>query len=324
MSLLAQLPRRYNLDFFSVGQISLDTIVDHRGHHGPMPGGGALYPAVVATQLGLRSAVYGKVGQDFPSQALAKLGATGLNVDAVRKVQGEAARLTIDYLDEFEEKVSIVPGVSYELSSEEIPGGFFNSRVIHVSTLRGPFLRKFLERAGKQENTLVSFAPKSDLRQESAEDFAALLSKVDALFCNEFEIGLYSDSQSMELRLVEMAVKGPKLVVVTLGERGSLVLADQKVHQIKAFPIRSLISSCGAGDAYLAGFWCAYLRGWPLPECGAFASKVAVSVMRGYGLPLNTDVFSEILADRFCQEILAKPLKETIRQQGLKNQGASA
>jgi len=316
MSAVPQLPRRYDLDFFSVGQISLDTIVDHRGPHGPIPGGGALYPAVVATQLGLRSAVYGKVGEDFPSQALAKLGATGVNIEAVQKVQGETARLTIDYLDEIEEKVSVVPGVGYELLGEEIPEVFFNSRVIHVSTLRGPFLGKFLERARVEENTLISFAPKSDLRQESAEDVAALLSKVDALFCNEFEIGLYSAGQSMEQRLVELANKGPKLVVVTLGERGSLIFADQRVHRINALQLSSITNLCGAGDAYLAGFWCAYLRGWPLPDCGAFASTVAVSVMRGYGVPLDRDIFAEILADRFCQEILTKPLEATSHHQG--------
>jgi sugar/nucleoside kinase (ribokinase family) len=273
-----------------------------------LPGGGALYPALVAAQLGLRSAVYGKVGSDFPSAALARLRATGLNTEAIRKVKGETAKITIDYLDAFEEKVGIFPGVGYELSTHEVPGALFNSRVIHVSTARGAFLESFLERACGREDVLVSLAPKSDLKQEPRQRVASLFSRVDALFFNEFEIGLYSAAETMERRLLNIASKGPKVIVVTLGERGSLVYANQEVYEIKAFRPSLVRSRCGAGDAYLAGFWYAYLRGCSLPDCGAFASRVAVSVMDDYGLPLNKKIFARILSDPFCQEISKKPM----------------
>jgi sugar/nucleoside kinase (ribokinase family) len=298
----------YAFDFFSVGQVTLDTIVDHRGAHGLLPGGGALYPALVATQLGLCSAVYGKVGSDFPSRALAKLRSTGLNTQAIRRMEGETGRITIDYSDGPEEKISIFPGLGYDLSTDEIPKGYRNSRVIHVSTAHQPFLESFLESVRKQDYTFISFAPKSDLKLESPETIARLFSKVDAVFCNEFELALYSTADSTERRLVDIATKGPNLIVVTLGERGSLVYSNQEVHKIRAFrpgPVRSL---CGAGDAYLAGFWCAYLRGCSLYDCGVFASRVAVSVMRGYGLPLKRQIFERLSSDHFCREILAQPM----------------
>ena len=160
------LPHPYAFDFFSVGQVTLDTIIDHRGTHGLLPGGGALYPALVATQLGLRSAVYGKVGSDFPVLTLAKLRATGLNTKAIRGTEGKTGRITIDYSDGPEERVSIFPGLAYGLSIDEIPEGYWNSRVIHVSTAHPPFLEGFLDCARRQDHTLISFAPKSDLKRE--------------------------------------------------------------------------------------------------------------------------------------------------------------
>ena len=39
-----------------------------------------------------------------------------------------------------------------------------------------------------------------------------------------------------------------------------------------------------------------------LPDCGGFASRVAVSVMDDYGLPLNTETFARIFSDPFSQE----------------------
>jgi sugar/nucleoside kinase (ribokinase family) len=314
MTRTLRLSRRYDLDFFSVGQVTLDTIIDHQGEHGLLPGGGALYPALVAAQLGLRSAVYGKVGSDFPSPALAKLHATGLNIEAIRKVKGKTAKLTIEYLDAFEEKVGIFPGVGYKLSTRELPKALFDSRVIHVSTARASFLESFFEFVCGRERALVSFAPKSDLKQEPPQRVASLFSRVDALFFNEFEIGLYSAAGSMERRLLNIASKGPKVVVVTLGERGSLVCGDQKVYEIEAFRPNLVRSRCGAGDAYLAGFLYAYLRGCSLPDCGGFASRVAVSVMDDYGLPLNTETFARIFSDPFSQEILKKPMTGMCRR----------
>jgi sugar/nucleoside kinase (ribokinase family) len=307
-------PHPYDFDFISVGQVSLDTINDHRGEHGFLPGGGALYPALVATQLGLRSAVYGKVGRDFPPSALAKLRATGLNIEAIRKVQGETAKLTIEYLDAFEEKVGIFPGVGYDLSTREVPKALLNSRVVHVSTARASFLESFFERACGRERSLVSFAPKSDLKQEPPQRVASLFSRVDALFFNEFEIGLYSAAGSMEQKILNIAGKGPRVVVVTLGERGSLVCGNQQVYEIEAFRPNLVRNRCGAGDAYLAGFWYAYLRGCSLPDCGGFASRAAVCVMDDYGLPLNTESFARILSDPFCQEISKKPMTGMCRQ----------
>ena len=296
-----------DFDLFSVGQMSLDTIVDHRGTHGLFPGGGALYPAVVAAQLGFRSAVYGKVGKDFPEGALARMRAAGVNGEAIRQVEGLTAKVAISYPLGSQQKADIAAGVGYDLSVSEIPERHWNSKVIHASTVQRSFLRNFLERARTQEHSLLSFSPKSDLKEESHENLAELLSQVDALFLNDLELALYASGKTVRERLLNLARKGPKVIVITLGEQGSLIQEGQEVHVIKPFFPRVIRNVSGAGDAYLAGFWYAYLQGCKLPECGAFASRVAVCVMPSYGLPLNTENFAPILSDPFCQKIMAGP-----------------
>jgi sugar/nucleoside kinase (ribokinase family) len=294
----------YDFDFFSVGQLSLDTIVNHEGIHGLFPGGGALYPAVVAAQLGLRSAVYGKVGKDFPLEDLRKIRAAGVNGEAIRQVGGASAKITIRYPRGSREKIDILEGVGYDLSVSEVPKSHWNSRIVHVSTAKWSFLRHFLERAGVQDHTLLSFAPKSDLKAEKPESVAKLLSEVDVLFLNEDELSLYAPGKTLPDRLANLARIGTKVVVVTLAEQGSLIQHGQEVHKIEPFVPLIVRNVCGAGDAYIAGFWFAYLQGYSLPDCGAFASRVAVCVMPSYGLPLSSDNFAPILSDPLCQRVM--------------------
>src|SRR5229473_8427596 len=218
-----------DFDLFSVGQMTLDTIVDHRGTHGLFPGGGALYPAVVAAQLGFRSAIYSKVGKDFPEETLARMRAAGVNGEAIRQVEGLTAKVTISYPSGSQQKADIAAGVGYDLSVSEIPESHWNSKVIHVSAAQRPFLHHFLERARAQKHTLLSFAPKSDLRGESRESLVELFSQVDALFLNDLELSLYAPGSTLTGRLLNLAREGPEVIVVTLGEQGSLIHEGQQV-----------------------------------------------------------------------------------------------
>ncbi len=64
---------------------------------------------------------------------------------------------------------------------------------------------------------------------------------------------------------------GPKIVVVTLAELGSVIYDGKEFIEIPPHPV-NLLDSTGAGDTYMAGFTHAYLNGESLRECGTFAS----------------------------------------------------
>jgi sugar/nucleoside kinase (ribokinase family) len=70
---------------------------------------------------------------------------------------------------------------------------------------------------------------------------------------------------------------GPKLVIVTLAELGSVIYDGDRFIEIPPYPV-DLVDATGAGDTYMAGFTFARLAGQSLRESGAFASCVS-SVM---------------------------------------------
>jgi sugar/nucleoside kinase (ribokinase family) len=70
---------------------------------------------------------------------------------------------------------------------------------------------------------------------------------------------------------------GPKIVIVTLAELGSVIYDGEQFVDIPPYEI-NLVDSTGAGDTFMAGFTFEYLRTLDLRQAGTFASCVS-SVM---------------------------------------------
>jgi sugar/nucleoside kinase (ribokinase family) len=65
-----------------------------------------------------------------------------------------------------------------------------------------------------------------------------------------------------------------RLLCVTLGERGAMVLDGDGLHHAPAFRVKA-VDTTGAGDVFRAGVIYALLRGWPTPELLRFATAAA-------------------------------------------------
>lgn len=76
---------------------------------------------------------------------------------------------------------------------------------------------------------------------------------------------------------------GPKIVIVTLAELGSVIYDGQRFVDIPPFEI-NLLDSTGAGDTYMAGFTYEYLNtGGDLKRSGCFASCVSSIMIEQIG-----------------------------------------
>ena len=63
-------------------------------------------------------------------------------------------------------------------------------------------------------------------------------------------------------------------MVLTLGDKGSLIYADGVFHKIPAYPARDLVDATGCGDTYMAGYLYKRSRGASCDEAGAFAAAM--------------------------------------------------
>ncbi|OGG03317.1 hypothetical protein A2W14_02385 [Candidatus Gottesmanbacteria bacterium RBG_16_37_8] len=74
-----------------------------------------------------------------------------------------------------------------------------------------------------------------------------------------------------------------KIVITTLGEKGSLISLNDKKVEIKSCSVKNASDPAGAGDAYRAGFVAGYLRKLPIETCGRMGSVASAYTVEKFG-----------------------------------------
>ena len=84
----------------------------------------------------------------------------------------------------------------------------------------------------------------------------------------------------MEEFLKAISTRGPKIVVVTRGEKGSMAYDGSRFYLGGIVPCQ-VVDTMGAGDSFIAGFLYGLMRGRDIPACMALGAKNS-SVTLGY------------------------------------------
>ncbi len=115
------------------------------------------------------------------------------------------------------------------------------------------------------------------------EDFRALVSdEVDILFGNEHELVSLYEVPTLDDAIARVQLDC-QLAVITVGDRGSLVVSPDGVLHARAEPVDRVLDTTGAGDLFAAGFLYGYTRSMPLAECARIGSIAAAEVISHVG-----------------------------------------
>jgi ribokinase len=116
---------------------------------------------------------------------------------------------------------------------------------------------------------------------------------VDTLFVSDEEAAALTGTSDILEAFRKLRRTGAQSVVMKLGRRGCLTCASGVLRQVPAFRVK-VLDSTGAGDAFVAAFLQAKLRGWPELEAAVVANAagaVAASVVgAGERLPTLSQV----------------------------------
>ena len=82
---------------------------------------------------------------------------------------------------------------------------------------------------------------------------------------------------------VEYAKSLDILTVITLSEKGSLIVHNNEVIDVSPLKVEKVIDTTGAGDLYAAGFLYGCAKNRSFEECGRYASIAASESISHYG-----------------------------------------
>lgn len=116
--------------------------------------------------------------------------------------------------------------------------------------------------------------------RESFHD--AVKNGVDIVIADEDEINALMQTSRFEETLD--AISGyVNLFVMTRSEKGSVICHGGQTVVHPANPVRKVVDTTGAGDAYCAGFLYGWANAWSLEECARLGTHCATQVIQQVG-----------------------------------------
>jgi fructokinase len=228
-------------------------------------GGAPANAAVALSRLGVPSAFCGVAGVDpFGSRLRDELTAEGVDTSRLRQTDAHATTLAYAWKDaRGDGHFWILRGADSLLSEEDAQrAGIANLSVLVVGSvsLAAEPSRSAIERAvsiARQEDVVVVFDV--NLRPTLWPDLASARTASEEVIRSsdlvklslDDAIGLFGEGISPDAAIQTVRALGPKIVVLTDGERGSWFNSGFSIIHVPAFDVDA-IEPTGAGDAFTA------------------------------------------------------------------------
>lgn len=148
----------------------------------------------------------------------------------------------------------------------------------------------------------IFFAPGPMITEIDGGVMDDILSLRPIVHLNEKELLDFVRGTSVEECLKKLYECTHNLVIVTLGERGTMYYDGTQMHLVDAFPT-TVVDTIGAGDSHIAAIIGGYSRGMDVEDGIRLANKVASNMVGMKGSTVKQEVFEEWNMEReVCDE----------------------
>jgi ribokinase len=256
------------MDLVVMGSLNMDLVVkaDRAPEGGEtlpgkefhmIAGGKGANQAAAASRLGGKTGLVGRVGKDgFGTQLKANLAAMG--VDTTRVIDDEEAPTGIALIivdERGENRILIVAGSNGRVSPADINDAADRIRQAKLLIMQFEVPLETVSYALDLASqylvpVLLNPAPAYKVGRD-------VLSKVTYLVLNESEAHLLtglgvSDPSSAFQAAQNLRLQGARIVILTLGAQGAVVVSDKILQHIPAYKVK-VVDTTAAGDAFIGG-----------------------------------------------------------------------
>lgn len=262
-------------------------------------GGKGANQAVMAAKLGGHVVMVTKLGQDiFGQDMLKNFQQWGVDTEFVSFTAAAfsgTASIAVD--EEGHNSIIVVPGANDLLTPTDVEAvrPAIAAADVLVCQLEIPLettlaALRLARKAGV--TTLFNPAP-------AQADLPAELYHLSDILCpNETETELLTSLSVKSLEEAEAAARvllarGARQVILTLGERGSLLVSAEETTHVAVSPVK-VVDTTGAGDAFIGSLAYFLAVGQPLIEAIRQANQIAAISVQGHGTQTSYPLVSDL------------------------------
>lgn len=237
-------------------------------------GGGPVATALVSlARLGVRTSFIGKLGDnEFSHSVIDELIKEGVDINNIIKEEAAGPHFAFVLVDEKKGSRTIywTDQMVADLKRDALNKDYITScRVLHLDD--SDLSAAILAASWAKEEGIMTVL---DAENPRKKQLLSLVKVIDYLIVPEEFALTFSGTDNAEEATHCLLKKGPKVVVVTQGKRGSFTRTRKKSFYQPAFKV-SVVDTTGCGDVFHGGFIYGLLKNWPIEAVCEFASAVA-------------------------------------------------
>jgi len=279
-------------DLVGIGNPVYDIIITPFSRtNGRVLSGCSTNACLASKKLGLKKVgLVGAIGLDYKKRFLDDMRNYGIevSVDATCK---ETGGFHLIY-DATGNRTLDVLGQAGKITSKNFPEEFLQSRFFIIGPILGEVDLTLIEFLRSSTSGKLFLDPQGLIRligpdgrivhSCNSDEFKQITSLVDFLKPNQHESETITHEKDPLLALQRLSSMGARVPVITLAERGSLMLEGGRLSRIPPYATHA-VDPTGAGDVYAGSFITELERGSNLVEAALYASAAASIMVEQVG-----------------------------------------
>ncbi len=235
------------------GSVAFDSVTTPFGRVEDVLGGTAVYFSLAASYF-VPVRLVAVVGEDFPDEHCEVF--RGRSVD-LAGLEVRAGAQTFRWTGRYEGAMNEAQTLDVRLNvladaPPVVPEAFRDSRTVFLANTH-PALQKDLAAQLTEPATIVCDTMNLwiDTQREALLDTLAI---VDGVIINDGEARMLTGCVNLIEAGEHVLGLGPRFVIIKKGEHGALLISEEGVTAVPAYPARRVFDPTGAGDSFAGGF----------------------------------------------------------------------
>jgi sugar/nucleoside kinase (ribokinase family) len=273
-----------------VGSVAFDGIETPHGKVEKTLGGAASYFSLSASYF-TPTRLVGIVGDDFTAKDAAIFKGRKIDLAGLERAQGKTFFWAGKYSQNMNERTTLVTDLNVFASFRPtLPPAYTDSQYVFLGNIDPTLQRSVLQQMKKQPK-IVGLDTMNYWIERTPAELKETLKHVQVLMINDDETRQLTGEHNLMRAAKHIFKLGPKTLVIKRGEHGALMVHENFLFSVPAYPLEEVQDPTGAGDCFAGGFM-GYLAG---------AGKINDTTLRNamvYGSVMGSFVVEKFGVDR--------------------------